>query len=187
MKQKLTQLARNLRKDQTPEEVKLWYFLRRKRFQKYKLRRQFPIEKYIVDFICLAKRLIIELDGGQHNQSKHDIVRDKYLTDQDFRILRFWNNDVNQNLESVLDKIYLTLQQITLIPRIESGAGSTPSPVKGEGRLHLIQCEIHVLLKFTATHQNNNLLITSPLNPRDLRRFASFCFSFVASSLNVEY
>jgi very-short-patch-repair endonuclease len=89
MKQKLTQLDRKLRKDQTPEEIKLWYFLRGKRFQKYKFRSQFPTDKYIVDFICLGKKLIIELDGSQHNQSADDIVRDKYLTDQNFTILRF--------------------------------------------------------------------------------------------------
>lgn len=102
----LTQIARKLRKQLTPEEHILWYHLRSKRFSGYKFRRQFPIDKYIADFICLAKRLIIEVDGGQHNQNANDTVRDKYLHDQGFFILRFWNNDINQNLESVLQKIY---------------------------------------------------------------------------------
>ncbi len=105
----LIPIARKLRKKQTPEEAKLWYFLRSRRFQNYKFRRQFPIGQYVVDFICLSKRLIIELDGGQHNQSAEDVIRDKYLNCQNFTILRFWNNDVNQNLESVLDKIYTEL------------------------------------------------------------------------------
>lgn len=102
----LTQIARKLRKQMTPEEHILWYHLRSKRFSNYKFRRQFPIDKYVVDFICLTKRLIVEADGGQHNQSADDAERDKYLSGQNFRILRFWNNDINQNLESVLQKIY---------------------------------------------------------------------------------
>ncbi|MCK5478802.1 MAG: endonuclease domain-containing protein [Methylococcales bacterium] len=62
----LTHLARNLRKNQTDAEQVLWFQLRRKRFLNYKFRRQFPIEPYIVDFICLELKLIIELDGSQH-------------------------------------------------------------------------------------------------------------------------
>jgi len=106
----LIQIARKLRKQMTPEEHILWYHLRSKRFSSYKFRRQFPIDKYVVDFICLAKRLIVEADGGQHNQSADDIERDKYLRGQNFTILRFWNNDINQNLEAVLQKIYNELQ-----------------------------------------------------------------------------
>jgi very-short-patch-repair endonuclease len=107
--QNLTQIARKLRKQMTPEEHILWYHLRSKRFSSYKFRRQFPIDKYVVDFICVAKRLIVEADGGQHNQSADDAERDKYLRGQNFTILRFWNNDINQNLESALQKIYQEL------------------------------------------------------------------------------
>lgn len=106
----LIKIAKKLRKISTPEEKILWYHLRGKRFQNFKFRRQFPVDPYIVDFICLSKRLVIELDGGQHNQANSDIPRTEYIQSQNFRILRFWNSDINQNLESVLDKIYQELQ-----------------------------------------------------------------------------
>lgn len=128
MKQKLTAIARKLRTTQTPEEIKLWRYLRSRRFQNYKFRRQFPIDKYVADFICLSKRLIIELDGGQHNQNADDVVRDKYLHDQGLVILRFWNNDINQNPESVLEKIYQALNNPS--PALQ---GFAPSPAGGEG------------------------------------------------------
>jgi very-short-patch-repair endonuclease len=107
----LTQIARKLRKEMTPEEHILWYRLRSKRFSGYKFRRQFPLDKFVADFVCLAKRLIVEADGGQHNQNAYDVERDKYLQSQNFTILRFWNSDINQNLESVLQKIYNELQK----------------------------------------------------------------------------
>lgn len=105
----LTPLARQLRKQSTPEEKIIWYHLRSRRFQHFKFRRQFSIDKYIVDFICLAKRLIVEIDGGQHNQSSADQIRDNYLQQQKFTILKFWNNEINSNLEAVLSKIYQQL------------------------------------------------------------------------------
>jgi len=104
-------LAKKLRKTQTPEEIKLWKYLRSRRFQNYKFRRQFPIDKYIVDFVCLSKRLIIELDGGHQNQNTNDITRSQYLKSQKFKILRFWNSEINQNFESVLDKVYQAIEQ----------------------------------------------------------------------------
>jgi len=104
--QYLTPVARKLRRQMTPEEQKLWYHLRSSRFENIKFRRQFPIDKYIVDFASLAKRLVIEIYGGQHNQDEDDKIRDEYLRKQGFAVLRFWNNDVNKDLESVLEKIY---------------------------------------------------------------------------------
>lgn len=101
-------MARNLRKNQTPYENKLWYWLRNKRFKDLKFRRQYPIGKYIVDFCCFEKKLVIELDGGQHSetkQSKSDIIRDRYLESQGYKIVRFWNNELNENLDGVLEKI----------------------------------------------------------------------------------
>lgn len=105
----LITIARRLRKTMTPEENILWYHLRSNRFAGFKFRRQFLIDKYIVDFVCLEKRLIIELDGGQHNQSSNDAIRDAYLHNQNFTILRFWNNEINENLRSVLEKVYQQL------------------------------------------------------------------------------
>ena len=107
----LTKISRKLRKTQPPEEIKLWKYLRSRRFQNFKFRRQFPIDKYIADFICLSKRLIIELDGGHHNQNANDVVRTQYLKNQNFNIIRFWNSEINTNFEAVLDKIYQAVQK----------------------------------------------------------------------------
>jgi len=72
----------------------------------FKFRRQQPIDSYIVDFVCLGNRIIIELDGGQHaTQKEEDIERDTYLRQHGFSILRFWNNEVLQNINGVLEVI----------------------------------------------------------------------------------
>ncbi len=102
---RLVGVAKNLRKRQTDCEEKLWYYLRNRRFENLKFRRQYPIKNYIVDFICTDKMLIIELDGGQHADSKKDIVRDKVLRSEGYAILRFWNSDVLENIIGVLEMI----------------------------------------------------------------------------------
>jgi len=103
-----TTLARNLRRKQTDAERKLWLILRSRQFENSKFRRQEPIGKYIVDFVSLERELIIELDGGQHNQQSEmekDEVRTKWLEKKGFRVIRFWNNDVLQNIDGVAYKI----------------------------------------------------------------------------------
>ncbi|OGE77951.1 MAG: hypothetical protein A2751_02820 [Candidatus Doudnabacteria bacterium RIFCSPHIGHO2_01_FULL_46_14] len=110
---KLTAAARSLRRAQTPWEIKIWRLLRDKQFFNYKFRRQFPIDKYIVDFCCLGKRLIIELDGSQHNEPKEiekDRERSEYLEKQGFKILRIWNPEIDNNLEGVGQKILEMLE-----------------------------------------------------------------------------
>jgi very-short-patch-repair endonuclease len=105
---KRTTLARNLRRKQTDAERKLWSILRGRQFENSKFRRQEPIGKYIVDFVSLDRELIIELDGGQHNQQSEmekDETRTKWLERKGFRVLRFWNNDVLQNIDGVASKI----------------------------------------------------------------------------------
>jgi very-short-patch-repair endonuclease len=97
--------ARLLRQDSTNVERKLWYRLRSRSINRHKFVRQEPIGSYIVDFICLEKRLIVELDGGQHADSQRDKVRDKWLVDHGYRVMRFWNNDVMRNIEGVLEAI----------------------------------------------------------------------------------
>jgi very-short-patch-repair endonuclease len=87
--------AKNLRQAMTDAEQRLWYRLRAHRFSGYKFKRQVPIEPYVVDFACLNAKLIIEVDGGQHAESKRDEARDAYLQRKGFRILRFWNHDVD--------------------------------------------------------------------------------------------
>jgi very-short-patch-repair endonuclease len=99
------EIARALRKRMTPQEVKLWVHLRSWRKQGFHFRRQSPLDDFIVDFVCLRHRLIVEVDGGQHNFDAHasrDAKRDHHLTSHGFRVLRFWNNELDRNLEGVL-------------------------------------------------------------------------------------
>lgn len=108
MGKKLITLARNLRKRQTDAENLLWRHLRYKQLLGLKFRRQQPIGNFIVDFICLDRKLIIELDGDQHGfpkEKNQDQERDRWLQQEGFKILRFWNNEVLQNLEGVMDTI----------------------------------------------------------------------------------
>jgi very-short-patch-repair endonuclease len=98
---------RKLRKSATPQEIIIWSRLRRSQLG-YKFRRQHSIGKYIVDFYCPEKKLIIELDGFQHkeeNRKKYDKRRSEYLSNLSLKIVRFWNNEVNINLDSVIAKI----------------------------------------------------------------------------------
>lgn len=100
------QRARNLRKNLTPAERKLWQVLRRRQISDVRFRRQVPIGPYIADFCCLERRIIIEIDGGQHaRQADADKRRTRWLGDRGFAVIRFWNNDVLQNLEGVLVRI----------------------------------------------------------------------------------
>lgn len=102
----LRQKAKALRNNMTDAEKRLWIDLRRRRLLGCKFRRQQPLGSYIVDFVCLSERLIIELDGGQHaRELAYDRHRDHWLTEQGFTVLRFWNNDVFENIEGVLQTI----------------------------------------------------------------------------------
>ncbi len=100
--------ARQLRKTMTPQEVKLWVHLRSWKSRGYHFRRQAPRDGYILDFVCLRERMIVEVDGGQHNsgsQEARDLDRDAHFSKQGFKILRFWNNEVDKNLSGVLESI----------------------------------------------------------------------------------
>jgi very-short-patch-repair endonuclease len=110
------QFAKALRTNQTDAELKIWYALRAGRLMDYKFRRQVPIVEFIVDFVCFEQKLIVEIDGGQHAQSSEDVLRDAKLIKMGFRVLRFWNNDVIQNLEGVLMTILQHLQATTPLP-----------------------------------------------------------------------
>jgi very-short-patch-repair endonuclease len=101
-------LARTLRRNQSDAEEKLWLNLWRRSLNNIKFRRQQPIGNYIVDFISFEKKLIIEIDGGQHNESpgkQKDSQRTIWLESKGYRVLRFWNNEVLENLDGVLEKI----------------------------------------------------------------------------------
>jgi very-short-patch-repair endonuclease len=100
---KITTVARILRKRLTDAERLLWRHLRAKHVEGFKFRRQQPIGNYIVDFVCFEKRIVIEVDGGQHVRDKDkDNRRDEWLKGQGFKVLRFWNSEVLTNLEGVL-------------------------------------------------------------------------------------
>jgi very-short-patch-repair endonuclease len=123
--------ARSLRANITNAERKLWYALRDRRFAGHKFRRQVPVGPYIADFICYSARLVIEVDGGQHAESPRDARRDRWLAQNGFRVLRFWNNEVLQNLEGVWTVIFETLEQAP--PHPARAARGHPSPARGEG------------------------------------------------------
>jgi very-short-patch-repair endonuclease len=120
-----TGLARRLRKNSTIAETKLWWRLRSRGLNGFKFVRQEPTGPYVADFVCREHRLIIEVDGGQHAESKRDAVRDKWLCEHQYRILRFWNNDVIGNLEGVLETILAALPA-------EAPPHPDPLPASGE-------------------------------------------------------
>ena len=96
---KLTVLSRNLRNYPTDTERFLWYHLKNK-FPGIHFRRQFPIGNYIVDFACRSKKIVIEIDGGQHNEEnniEYDKTRTEYLNSKGYKVIRFWNNEIDQN------------------------------------------------------------------------------------------
>ena len=106
------QKARHLRRNQTNAERKLWFRLRDRRLGGWKFRRQFPIDRFVVDFFCADAHLIIELDGGQHEaRTKADAQRTKILEAMGYFVLRYWNNDVMQNIDGVLEDIYAALER----------------------------------------------------------------------------
>ncbi|HEY4343897.1 MAG TPA: endonuclease domain-containing protein [Parvibaculum sp.] len=104
--------ARALRRDQTDAERKLWSILRRNTLG-HSFRRQHPIGKFIVDFICLDQKLIIEADGGQHDeeQAAYDAARTAWLEERGYKVLRFWNNEILGNIEGVAEVIQLKLAE----------------------------------------------------------------------------
>jgi very-short-patch-repair endonuclease len=101
-----TERARALRKNPTEAERTLWKHLRMRQLHGHKFRRQQPLGSYIVDFVCVEKRLIVELDGGQHaRQAASDAERTAWLRAQGFRVRRFWNHDVMRDIQAVEEAI----------------------------------------------------------------------------------
>ena len=98
--------SRQLRKNLTDAEQKLWNHIRKRQLHGYKFRRQAPIGKYIVDFVCFEKQLIIELDGGQHaGHEDYDNYRSEWLKSQGFKVIRFWNHDVLKQVDAIKEVI----------------------------------------------------------------------------------
>ena len=116
----------------TKAENRMWYYLRGRRFDNRKFRRQVPIGPYIVDFLCESARLIIEVDGGQHSeQRRYDAIRTQWLRTQGYEVVRFWNNEVAGHLDGVMDAVADALKRPRNYPHPRPLSPS-PSP-KGEG------------------------------------------------------
>ncbi len=105
--------AKKLRQNMSEAETRLWHHLRAGRLNGYKFRRQQPMGDYIVDFVCVTPKLIIEADGGQHaEQAKYDQARSLYLNDLGFTVLRFWNDEILRQTDEVLAEILRVLQEL---------------------------------------------------------------------------
>jgi very-short-patch-repair endonuclease len=123
--------AKTLRRSMTDAEQELWYHLRAHRFMGRKFKRQKPIGHYVVDFVCLEEKLIVELDGGQHAENlEYDQERDSWLRSQGYTVLRFWNNELMNETEGVLEKIRLTLSPN---PSPTNAPSPQSSPASGRG------------------------------------------------------
>jgi len=120
---KTTKRAQSLRREPTDAERTLWYALRYSQLG-WRFRRQFPIPPYIVDFACVEAWLVVECDGGQHNEPSEHEHRDQVLWRKGWRVLRFWNNDILQNRAGVVQRISEEL----------GAAASRPSPASGGGK-----------------------------------------------------
>jgi very-short-patch-repair endonuclease len=126
--------ARDLRQTMSEAEVMLWSRLKLLRERGFRFRRQAPFRGYFLDFVCYARRLVIEVDGGQHSddrQSEHDFVRDRVLARHGFRVLRFWAGEIQRDLRSVVERIVAELETQ---PRTRD-EGPDPAPPRSDPRL----------------------------------------------------
>jgi len=118
--------ARRLRRDHTDAESRLWQQLRDRRLRGRKFRRQVPVGRYFADFACIEARLVVELDGSQHGETRadYDRLRTEALNAAGFRVMRFWNNDVFDDLDGVLTAI---------LAACDEEPSPRPSPASGRG------------------------------------------------------
>ncbi len=123
--------AKALRKRMTDAEQLFWRHLRNRELDGWKFRRQHPVGPFIVDFACPEKMVIIEVDGGQHDENKElDVQRSAYLNKMGYRVCRFWNNEVMQETEAVLESIFAILAN-----EKQNSPSPQPSPPSGEREL----------------------------------------------------
>lgn len=119
--------ARVLRKNQTDAESLLWYHLRDRHLSGHKFRRQHPMGVFIADFVCIERRIVVEVDGGQHAlQGEEDKRRSAYLKSKGYRVVRFWDNEVLKDTQAVLEANLRTIESDTPSPR--------PSPPQARER-----------------------------------------------------
>jgi very-short-patch-repair endonuclease len=127
----MAERTKGMRREPTEAEARLWSMLRAKRLAGSKWRHQVNFEdRYIADFVCFDRRLIVEADGGQHSENGHDEQRDRWFEAQGFRVLRFWNNDVLVNSDGVASIILEALTTPSPQPLSRKGRGAL------EGDLH---------------------------------------------------
>jgi len=138
-------LQRSLRGRPTDAERRLWQRIQGRQLAGCKFRRQHPFLDYILDFVCLESALVVEVDGGQHLENENDRERDRRLSEAGFRVLRFWNNQVLQETDAVVEAIWIALQE-------RQNIGS--SPFKGEDRRGMGGC------------QDDSIARTTPSPPR---------------------
>ncbi|WP_416406950.1 endonuclease domain-containing protein [Agrobacterium rosae] len=113
--------ARTMRKDSTLAENMLWQAIRGGKLEGFKFRRQVPLHNVILDFVCFEAKLIIEVDGSQHAENETDERRDDFLGKHGFRILRFWNDEIERNLDFVC---------LSILSQLQRGEVADPSPEK---------------------------------------------------------
>jgi very-short-patch-repair endonuclease len=121
--------ARSLRRRETDAEYRLWRYLRNRGLGGFKFLRQHPIDRFVADFVCRDKMLVVELDGGQHNESESDELRTAFLNDAGYSVLRFWNNEVLANTDGVLEALLNVLEHGP-----SPGLRFAPATLSPEGR-----------------------------------------------------
>ena len=131
-------IARALRKRMSNAEIKLWKYLSRKQ-PGVIFRRQYPIGEYIVDLVSFDAKVVIEVDGGQHADSKTDKSRDEWFASQGFKVLRFWNNDVLRNIEEVIEAISKAVSPSL----VEGVGGSKRHRGKGTNKINYLYRELN--------------------------------------------
>ncbi|PZM17140.1 hypothetical protein CPY51_02605 [Rhizobium tubonense] len=105
-----TERARDLRRNETEEEYRLWSDLRDRRLNGHKFSRQIPLGPYVVDFVCRDKQMIVEIDGSQHSDSGADVIRTEWLNANGYSVLRFWNHEVLRERRAVLETILAAIE-----------------------------------------------------------------------------
>ncbi len=157
----IKEFSRKMRKEMTPQEVKLWQLIRKEKLG-VKFRRQFAIDnKYIADFVCLEKRIIIEIDGGQHSENFNDVQRTFYLNKQNFRVIRFWNNEINSNIEGCINFLKREIET-PLCPSDISPAGGA-NAAAGDSEVNTSPCPSDISPARGANAGAGDLEINTPL------------------------
>ena len=128
------QNAKNMRNSPAPAEAILWLYLRKSGLNGLKFRRQQPVGTYVVDFLCCSKKIIIELDGGQHSENQeYDNIRDEFLKKEGYKVIRIWNNHIFNNIEGVIEYIKTCVEsptrksEISTLPSREGSGAVFPS------------------------------------------------------------